>query len=322
MMRKTILLPVIVWLAMGLTAWGATKDSKFPTKPITVVVGYEAGSSSDQMAREIFKNTEKLLGKPSIIINKPGASSAIMLGELRRARPDGYTIGYSSSVHVLKVQGLFEYDHKDFDTLGILSVSWSALCVPADSKFKKVEDLVAEAKAKPGQLKFSTTSRGAAQWIVAKCFERAIGAKFNVLENPGGAAMVATQLAGGHVDCGFAGYKAVQSQVDGGKVRVLAMTAGQRAQGYPNIPTLKERGVDLEMLTWSVFVAPKGLPRDVKDRLLKYLRDVGTTPEWAKWCASKGSIPTPDYLGDKCVEVMDKEAQLQAPVLLEIKGSK
>jgi len=291
----------------------------YPTKPIKAIIGYEAGSSTDIAGRTFLQVAEKELGQPIMIVNKPGAASSLALRELVGSKPDGYTIGLSCSVNVLKIQGLFPQTHRDFDAPAVPSLTWSVLAVPAKSPFKTTKELVEYARANPGKLTMSTTTKGAVYWIQASYFERIAGVKLKLISNPGGASYVATQLGGGHADMGIASYKALQSQIDAGNVRILGITTARRVEGFVTLPTLKEQGYDMVLTSWAAYVAPKGLPAEISKKLLSTYVKVASSKEWKDWCATRGSIPTPEYVGEGAVKFLDQDAEMQKPILEAIK---
>ena len=287
----------------------------FPDKPIKAIIGYEAGSSSDIAGRTFLQMVEKDLGQPVMIINKPGASSALAMREVFASKPDGYTFGLSCSINVLKFQGLLPQNHRDFDVLGVPSLTWSVLAVPAKSPFKTAKELIEFAKANPGKLRFTTTTKGAVYWIQAKYLERVTGTRFNLVINPGGSNFVVTQLGGNHADVGFTSYKALQSQIDAGNARVLAVTTEKRVPGFTNLPTFKEQGYDIVLTSWVAHVAPKGLPPEVSKKLLEAYKKVSSSPEWKEWCDQKGSVPSPDNIGEGGAKFLDQDGEMQKPIL-------
>ncbi len=293
-------------------------DCAYPDKPIKAIVAYEAGASADMAARGFYQLLEKELGQPFVILNKPGAASALAVREIYDSKPDGYAIGISSSINVLKLQGLLPYTHRELSVLGIPSISWSVVAVSAKGPFKTIKDLVEYARANPGKVRMSTTTKGAVYWVQARLFERTTGVKFNTISNPGGATYINTQLGGGHADVGIASYKALQSQIDAGNIRILAVTTSERVPGFTQFPTLKEEGYNLEMLSWTCHIGPKGLPGDVTKKLHSVFKKLAATPEWAEWCATKGSVPSPALVGDEAVKFMDQDAEMQRPILEEL----
>jgi len=308
-----------VLIALSLVGTYSARAFAYPDKPIKAIICYETGSSTDIAGRSFFQHLEKLLGQPVMVINKPGAASALGLREAINMKPDGYSLGLTCSVNVLKIQGLLPYDHHDFDVLGIPSITWSVLAVSSKSPFQSTRELVEFSKANPGKVRFSTTAKGAVYWIQTNYFQRIAGAKFNIVSNPGGASYIATQLGGGHADAGIASYKALQSQIDAGNIRVLGVTTEKRVPGFEKFPTLKEQGYNMVIASWAAHVAPKGLPQDVYGKLTEAYRKAAQSKEWQDWCAQKGSIPTPEYIGKGGIQFLDSDAERQKPILETIK---
>ena len=166
-MKRLFFVFILSVFFSGLLISGA---SAYPDKPIKVIIGYEAGSATDLIGRTFLQLMEKELGQPFMIINKPGAASALAMRELLDAKSDGYTLGMSCSVNVLKILGHLPKTHHDFDIIGIPLLTGSVLAVPSNSPFKSTKELVEQAKANPGKLRMSTTSKGAVFWIHCQVF--------------------------------------------------------------------------------------------------------------------------------------------------------
>ncbi len=313
---KCALPGILIILLLGV--WTAEGSAAFPEKPIKAVICYEAGSATDIGGRQFYKYMEKELGQPIMVVNKPGAASSLGLREVCDSKPDGYTWGLSCSVNVLKMMGLLPYDHHDFHMISVASLTWSALVVSAKSPFKTVKELVDYAKANPGKLRLSTTSKGAVFYIQAKYFERVTGTKFNLIANPGGATFIATQVGGGHADVGISSYKPLQSQIEAKNIRVLGITADKRVSGFESLPTLKEQGYDIVVSAWSAGLAPKGLPQEVSHKIVSAAKKVAESREWRDYCVLSGAVPTPEYVGDGIMKFLDRDADIQRPILEEI----
>jgi len=289
----------------------------YPVKPIKVIIGYEAGSATDISARALLPLVEKDLGQPMMIVNKPGAASALALREIYDAKPDGYTIGVSCSVNVLKMQGRLPYTHRDFDVLTVPYLTWCCIGVPSKAPFKSAKELVEHARANPGKLRMSTTTKGALYWVQVKYFEQVTGATFKIITNPGGGSFIATQIGGNHADVGLASYKVFESQIEAGNCRILGITTAQRVPGFPNLPTLKEQGIDMAIEAWGAYVAPKGLPPDINKRLLSAFGKAASSQEWRAWCASKATMAAPEFIGEEAAKFLDRDAEKVRPILLE-----
>ena len=306
--------PILFLLGIG----SGEGSAAYPDKPIKSLICYEAGSATDIGGRQFYKYLEKELGQPIMVVNKPGAASALGLREIYDSKPDGYTIGMSCSINVLKIQGLLPYTHHDFHVSSVASLTWSALAVPAKSPFKTIKELVDYAKANPGKLRWSTTSKGAVYWIQSRYFERVTGTKFNLIANPGGASYIATQLGGGHADVGIAAFRPLQGQIEAKNIRILGITTQKRVPGFENLPTLKEQGYDIVLSSWAAGVAPKGLPPEVSQKLIAATKKVAESKEWRDYCVMAGSMATPEYVGEGVMKFLDQDAEIQRPILEEI----
>jgi tripartite-type tricarboxylate transporter receptor subunit TctC len=315
MKRTMILLLGILFVA----ALCGEVFAAYPDKPVKIIIGYETGSATDITARALLPLVEKELGQSVMIINKPGAASAIALREVYSAKPDGYTVGVSCSVNVLKIQGFLPYNHHDFDVISVPYMTWGCIGVPAKGPFKSMKELVDYAKANPGKLKMSTTAKGANYWVQIKYFEKVTASTYKIMTNPGGGSYIAIQLGGNHADVGFASYKVFRSQIDAGNIHVLGITAAKRMAGFEKLPTMKEQGYDMVIESWGAYVAPKGLPPEVNMKLTSAFAKASGSKEWRDWCIKEATEASPEYVGQSAVKYLDQNGEMLAPILKDIK---
>lgn len=252
---------------------------KFPERPITMIVPWAAGGSTDQTGRSLAKAAEPHLGQPVVIINKPGATTTIGMGELARAKPDGYTIGtLSSSSYLLALQGR-ELPYHPIDAFSYVSYygdNLIGIAVPADSKWKTLAELIADAKANPGKLNYGTAGIGTTQHLSTEALTLATGAKFMHIPQQGSAGSM-TALLGKHID--FITETSVWApHVAAGRVRLLAVTSPKRATAYPDVPTFAELDVS-PIRSVQAIIGPAGLPEPLRKTLetafRKALKDPG-----------------------------------------------
>ncbi len=252
---------------------------KFPDRPITMIVPWAAGGSTDQTGRALAKAAESFLGKPVVIVNKPGASTAIGMAELARAKPDGYTIGtLSSTSYLLAVQGRdLPYHPTDaFSYISYYGDNLIGIAVPSDSRWKTLADLIAEAKANPGKLNYGTAAIGSTQHLSTEALTLSTGAKFMHIPQQGSAGSM-TALLGKHVD--FVTETSVWApHVAAGRVRLLAVTAPKRAAAYPDVPTFSEFDVS-PIRSVQAIIGPAGMPeaerKTLEGAFRKALKDPG-----------------------------------------------
>ena len=281
-MRKT-LLSLLTVAAFSATATFAA----WPERPVTMVVPFPAGGSTDMIARAIQPDLQKKLGQPFTVDNKPGASGTIGATAVKRAAPDGYTLFVSSlapfvvAPHLMK--GL-QYDAmKDFDLISVLVQAPNVLVVPAASPLKSVDDVLKSLKAEPGKMSFATSGAGSSDHLTAELFWQQTGTRGLHVPYKGGGPVM-TDLLGGQVDASFQNLNVVVSQVAAGKIRALAITGNKRSPILPNVPTLAEAGVkNVDVYSWQAIAAPKGLPADIKSKLhaaiVAALNDPGVKPK-------------------------------------------
>lgn len=257
-------------LAVGL-AMSASVHAAYPEKAITVVVPFPAGGSSDAIARAIGPKMVQRLGQPWVVDNRPGATGAIGGGMVKRAAPDGYTI-LVASIGVYSVNPILQktlpYDpSKDFDLLTVAVQAPNVLVATPKFPANNMAELLAYMKKNPGKVTFASSGSGSSDHLTAALFWQKSGTSgLHVPYKGGGPAM--TDLLGGHADVSFVNINTALSHIKAGKLKVLAATGDKRPAVLPNVPTLAESGIEgVDIYSWQGIAAPKGLPKDVKDKL-------------------------------------------------------
>jgi len=297
MKNKTVLSVFLVLMVVGLLIPGSTTwaAEKYPAKPIIFLVPNEAGSSADMAARVLAARLQAQLGQPVVVTNKPGAGSSTGNRELHNAKPDGYTIGMSTAtIFMNKLQGLLPYDHNDYTVLGAY-LNWAPAIVASTKTkrpFNTMQEVIAAAKAKPGDVILSTGSVGQVWWVAAMDFIKKTGLEFNVVPQTSSSAVVVLQVAGGHADIGITDVTAAKSQIDAGNLKVLALLGANRLPNYPTIPTMKELGYDAVTLSTHLALAPPKLPQEVRDVLLKAFEKAANDPEFKDFLVKNNGIPS------------------------------
>ena len=271
---------------MGAAFSATVLAQAFPNKPVTIVVPFPPGGSTDQMARAIAPKLQAQWGQGVLVDNKAGATGTIGATFVKRAAPDGYTLFVTSLGPLVIVPYLIpnlQYDPaKDFDFLTVGLQSPNVLVVPTNSPYKTVGDLVAAMKANPNKITFSSAGTGSSDHLTAEILWDQTGTDGVHVPYKGGAPAI-TDLIGGTVDAQFANVNAVIQYINTGKLRPLAMTGSKRSPVIPNTPTMKEAGVnDMVIYSWQAALAPKGLPADVKDKIAKGIVSALNDPQVKK----------------------------------------
>ena len=255
--------------AFALAAAGA--QAAYPDKPVTLVVPFPPGGSTDTIARTLAPKLQEKLGGSFIVDNKAGATGTIGTAQVKRSPADGYTLlvaslgPYVIAPHLIK--GV-QYDAlKDFDLLTVAVQAPNVLVVPAASPFKSVGELLAELKKNPGKLTFASSGNGSSDHLTAELFWQQTGTSAVHVPYKGGAPAI-TDLLGGVVDASFQNINAVVQHINAGKLRALAITGDKRSALLPAVPTMAEAGVKgVDVYSWQAVAAPKGLPADIKAKL-------------------------------------------------------
>jgi tripartite-type tricarboxylate transporter receptor subunit TctC len=281
-------------LATALLLHGSVfAQTRFPAKPVRLVVTLPAGSSPDVMARFVAERLSRDLGQPVIVENKPGASSIIGTDAVAKAPADGYTLLYALSSSVSINPHLFSrlpYKASDFVPIVHLVNVPIVLIVRADSAFKSLDELVQAAKRQPGGLTHASYGEGTQTHLAAVRLVQRTGTTItHIPYKDGGIAGV----IGGAVDWTFATPNIALPHVKAGKLRALAVSANKRLPGLPGTPTLSEVLPGMEsMESWNGVLAPRGTPSEVLYRLQSALQKIAESSEFRKKALELDLIPT------------------------------
>lgn len=261
-------------------AMTAALAADFPTKPITLIVGFAAGGQTDVQARAIANAAAKELGQPIVVINRPGMASTLGPAQMAEtAAPDGYTLAVLAQPmtripHVNKVK----FDpRKDFTLLLKVTSFNFGVVVRADSPFKSIHQLIDYARANPGKLSYGTSGVGGGPHIAVERLAKATGVEFNMIPFPG-ATPIFQNIMGGHVD--FSAEAGFGPFVDDGRFRVLALFSEKRLPKRPQWTTLKEEKIDVVSESWWGLGGPKGMDPKVAKVLHDAFKKALNDPEF------------------------------------------
>ncbi len=302
-------------------SFSTTARAEFPDKPITLIVPWAPGGSTDQTARVLAKAAEATLGQPVIIINQPGASTTIGMAALAAAKPDGYTIGVLSTTAYLVV---LQCRQLPFDPMTAFSyVSYYGdnligIAVKADAPWKTLQDLVEDGKKRPGAIKYGTAGVGTTQHLTTEAIQFASKAKFVHVPQQGSAASMPA-LLGGHVD--FVTETSVWAPfVEDKQVRLLAVTTPKRSKLYPDVPSLSELGYK-SLRSIQAIVGPAGMPEPIRARLETAFRKALTDKAFGE-TMDRMAMEIVDLPGSEVKKLVDSEHALAAQLLSEIGKAK
>jgi tripartite-type tricarboxylate transporter receptor subunit TctC len=274
-------------------AWAAGASAQaYPSKAVKLVVPFTAGSATDILARTIGQKLQEMWGQPVVVDNRPGAGGTIGTAIAAKSPPDGYTLLVNSAAHAYNPSiypGLSFDTVKDFVAVAPLAGQPNVLVVAPSSGFRTVAELIAAAKAKPGQLNFGSAGTGSGTHINAEKFRLAAG--IDVVHIPyKGTPEALTDTMTGRITYFFSPVSAALPHVKEGKLVALAVSTGRRSSVLPNVPTIAESGLPgFDYNLWVGMFAPAGTPADIVD---KVNRDVGRalgTPEVRERLAALGA---------------------------------
>ncbi|CAM3626703.1 Tripartite tricarboxylate transporter substrate binding protein [Bordetella sputigena] len=271
----------------------ATAQAAFPERPITLVVSYAPGGSADALARLLAQRMGAKLNTSVVVENRPGASGTIGAAYVAKAAADGYTVLYDATPYSINPH-LFPqmpYAKDALKPLSLVSLAPNILIVKADSKYKDVKDLIAQAKAHPGKINFASGGSGTVQRLAAELFRQKLNLDMvHVPYKSGGPAI--TDVMTGQVDFMFSTVAASYPLVQAGRLRALAISSPQRSALLPNVPTVAETAIPgYEVYEWNGVFLPAGVPNDVaaklhdtlvqvlkEDEVRKRFNDLGVQP--------------------------------------------
>ncbi|REE91026.1 Bug family tripartite tricarboxylate transporter substrate binding protein [Cupriavidus plantarum] len=235
----------------------------YPTHSVELVVPFQAGGGTDALARAFAESARKHLPQSVIVVNKPGASGSIGWADVANAKADGYKLSLlTADLTIVPHLGLTKLTYENFMPVARLNADPSAITVRSDSPYTTVEQFLDAARKNPGGMRVGNAGNGSIWHLAAAALEDKTGTKFNHIPFQGGNPAVLA-LLGGHIDAVTVSPAEVYAYVSAGKLKTLAVMADQRVKGFENVPTLKERKVDLSIGTWRGIGAPKGTPPEV-----------------------------------------------------------
>jgi tripartite-type tricarboxylate transporter receptor subunit TctC len=297
----------------------------WPSKPITLIVPFPAGGTTDVLARALADKLGPVLGQTVIVESKPGAGATLGADFVAKARPDGHTLLVGAVHHTIasSVYKKLPYDfQKDLQPITTIAMVPNVLVVNANTPVKSVAELGAMLKAKPGAHSYGSNGIGTAQHLIGTQFQRATGTELIHVPYKGSGPL-ATDLLGGQILMSFDTLTPVLPHIKAGKLRPLAVTTARRSSALPEVPTLEEAGLaGFGIGTWFGVLAPAATPKELVARLNAEMVKIIQSPEFRKRMDEIGAEPignTPEQMAQQIRAETDKFATLvkEAKVTVE-----
>ncbi|WP_254454074.1 tripartite tricarboxylate transporter substrate binding protein [Siccirubricoccus sp. G192] len=287
---------LLAGMAAGLASPALAQAGWQPTRPIQCIIGFAPGGGADLIARAIIEATQPLIPQPLVVVNRPGAGGTIAAQQVALLAGDGHTLlmgGGSESTSIPAFRQLPYDARRSFRAVMRLMRQRMFILVKADSRFRTMQDVIAEARAKPGQVSHGSSGVGSIYHAVFVVLEQRAGVELLHVPFTGGAPGLQA-VAAGQVDMMVASPEEFRGLTDGGLLRVLACCSADRAESFPEVPTLKELGLDMDLENMKGWLVPASTP----DEAVRYLHDrfrqgMGT-PTWRAFLERAGD--TDGYL--------------------------
>lgn len=292
-----------LWLSAAVAVLALTGTSAraqdFPTKPVRIITPFPAGAGPEAVVRVLAEKLQKKWGKPVVVENKPGGNGFIAIDAWKRMGGDAHELIQLDNVHLVAYPHLFKklpYDPvKDFEPIAPLFRTYFFVGVGADSKYKTVGDIVADAKAHPGQLIYGSWSVGNPVHLGSALFESMTGTQMQhaVYKET---SMLYTGVANGELNFALGSLATAGPLQRTGKIKFIAVTAPKRHPAFPDVPTVSESGgpAGYEVTGWTLVAAPKGLPKPVADKIQRDIEAALAEPDFKERYAAFGyeTFPT------------------------------
>jgi tripartite-type tricarboxylate transporter receptor subunit TctC len=276
----------------------------WPTKPVTIVIPFAAGGTTDIIGREVGHKLSEELKQPVIIDNRPGAGGTLGASLVAHASPDGYTLFMSTVAHAM-APGIYKklpYDFiKDLDPIGMVATTPNVLVVNPSVPVNSVSELISYIKTHPNTVNYGSAGSGSTEHFSGELFRSMTGVDITHVPYKGGAPMM-TDLIGGQIQMAIETSASAAPYVRSGKVKALAVTGTKRSPAYPNLPTMDEAGIKgYTVTTWFALMAPHGTPASVEERvgaaLAKVLKDPALQKRFEDQGVSAGTLGSGELAG-------------------------
>jgi tripartite-type tricarboxylate transporter receptor subunit TctC len=306
--------------AIAIVSTACVYAQPYPARAVRLIIPFSAGGAADVPGRILAHRLTESLGQQVVIDNRPGAGSTIGAETAAKSPPDGYTLFMISNTHFVSA-GLYRklaYDSlDDFTPITQITSAPNVLIVHPSMPAKNVKELVALARARPGEINYASSGNGSTQHLTGALFCKMAGINMTHIPYRGSGPVTADLLAG-QVQVGFPGIAGMLPHIKTGKLRALGVTGSKRSPELPSVPTIAEAGVKgYEMVAWFGVAGPKGLPRDIQMRLHGDLLKILKTPEMQKSLSAVGQEVAFQDKPEQFYDFMKVEAAKWAKVVKE-----
>jgi tripartite-type tricarboxylate transporter receptor subunit TctC len=296
MHRRTLVATTLAVCVAALTTPFAAGQDRYPAKPITYIVPFGAGGTTDVLARLVTVKAGPALGTTFVIENKPGAGGSTGSDLTAKAAPDGYTIqGGTISSHAINASlyAKLAYDPvKNFQPITMIGSMPNVLVVRADSPYKSLQDVVNAAKTKPGTINFASSGSGTSQHLAGVFFEQMTGGRMVHVPYKSSAESVNALLGGQGADLIFENLAPALPHIKAGKLRALGVTSEKRSPALPEVPAVAETLPGFAIVSWQAIFAPAGVPQPIIDKLSAEMIKAVNDPETRSKLVAQGIDPS------------------------------
>jgi putative tricarboxylic transport membrane protein len=294
--------------------------ASFPEKPIEFTVPFAAGGGSDIMARTIAAiiEKEKILPQPLVVVNRAGASGVLGYMHVGQKTGDPYALTTATNSFVIQpLLGKMKLDYREYTLIAGLALDEFVLVVPANSPHRTVRDLIEAARRAPKNVKVGGSSAPSIDSIITHLVEKATGTQFNFIAFKSGGEVM-TNLLGSHIDVASANPGEALTQIQAKKARVLAAASAKRLASLPDVPTLRESGIDVVATQWRGVAAPKGLPKEAEGVLVSAFKRLSDSKIWQETYLKENNL-TPQYMApEEFRRYLDDDTQKTRQILTEM----
>ncbi len=306
--RRTVLAATALLAAGGLAGYGifgsVAAAQEWPTRPITLIVPFAAGGTTDLVARPLAQNLSERLGQTVVVDNRAGAGGTIGASAAAKSAGDGYTL-FLATIAQTFAPSLYRnlsYDlARDFAPITIIAEVPNVLIVNPSVPAKTARELIAYIKAHPGKVNFGSAGAGSVEHLSGALFQSLAGVDIVHVPYKGGAPMM-TDLIAGHIEMAIETSGSALQHIKAGAVRALAVSTRERSPFFPGLPTLEEAGLrGYDVTTWYGLLVPRATPAPIRDRLFREVSEILKTPDMAARLADLGAVAgglAPDRFAD------------------------